>query len=187
MRIGLVGEAPNDTEAIQKLLEKKYSNLNFFFMLQRVNGSNLDSQKIKRFLRIEFETQKPDVVIFIRDLDAVLPNREKLSKRKEYFRDVNRVVNKKGIFFLNIYEIEALILADIGCFNRFFNVNVEIDIDVMLIEEPKEFLKSKASRYNESMNSNIFEDLSFDTVHANCKYLEGFIKKFDRLISYSGS
>jgi len=87
MKIGLVGEAPNDTQSIKNLLSKRYSNskYEFVFMLQRTNGSNLDSQKSKRFLRIEFEQQKPDLVIFIRDLDSILPNKIKLYDRKNYF------------------------------------------------------------------------------------------------------
>ncbi len=98
MRIGLVGEAPNDTESMKNLLIKRYpvEKFNFFSMLKIINGSNLDSQKTKRFLRIEFEQQKPDVVIFIRDLDASLKDRTKLYERKNYFTSSNSVVNKKG-------------------------------------------------------------------------------------------
>lgn len=93
MRIGLVGEAPNDTEAIKNLLNKKYSALEFFFMLNNINGSNLDNQKTKRLLRIEYEFEKPDIVIFIRDLDSVLPNKKKLYERKNYFTEFNSVVS----------------------------------------------------------------------------------------------
>ena len=85
MKIGLVGEAPNDVKSIRNLLIKKYSDFEFVFMLQRINGANLDSQKTKRFLRIEYENQKPDIVIFIRDLDSLLPNIKKLYERKDYF------------------------------------------------------------------------------------------------------
>ena len=99
MRIGLVGEAPNDTESMKNLLIKRYpiEKFNFFSLLQIINGSNLDSQKTKRLLKKEFEQQKPDIVIFIRDLDSTLPNKEKLYERKNYFTSSNNVVNKKGI------------------------------------------------------------------------------------------
>jgi hypothetical protein len=88
MKIGLVGEAPNDTESIKNLLEKRYTGLEFVSMLKIINGSNLDSQKTKRLLRVEYQQQKPDIVIFIRDLDSTLPNKSKLYERKNYFTRV---------------------------------------------------------------------------------------------------
>ncbi|MCF6308591.1 MAG: hypothetical protein L3J09_11660 [Flavobacteriaceae bacterium] len=107
MRIGLVGEAPNDTQSMKNLMEKNYdSGFEFFFMLDRINGSKLDSQKTKRFLRIEYKTKKPDLIIFIRDLDSVLPNELKLNGRKLYFTNSNRVVDKNGIYLLHIYEMK---------------------------------------------------------------------------------
>jgi len=183
MRIGLVGEAPNDTEAIKNLLNKKYSALEFFFMLNNINGSNLDNQKTKRLLRIEYEFEKPDIVIFIRDLDSVLPNKKKLYERKNYFTEFNSVVNKKGILLLNIYEIEALILADYELFNRKFDAKINKIDNVMLIEEPKEFLKRESKKYNESLNGEIFAELSFENVHANCLIFQRFIKNFEKLIA----
>jgi len=183
MKVGLVGEAPNDTQSIKNLLQKKYNKVEFVFMLQRINGANLDSQKTKRFLRIEYETQKPDVVIFIRDLDSILPNKKKLYERKEYFTSFNRVVDKTGVPFLNIYEIEALILADIKTFNKMFNVEIDEVENVMLVPEPKEFLRERANNYNESKNAQIFNELSFITVYKKCEYFKRFIANFDKLLS----
>jgi hypothetical protein len=182
MKIGLVGEAPNDTQSIKNLLISKYADLDFFFMLQRINGASLDSQKTKRFLRIEYETQKPDIVIFIRDLDAILPNRKKLYERKDYFTSSNRVVDKKGIHLLHIYEIEALILADINTFNEIFKVDIKNVDNVMKISEPKEYLRERASDYNESKNPEIFEELVFDEVLSNCEYFSRFINNFDKIL-----
>lgn len=182
-KIGLVGEAPNDTQSIKNLLIKKYPDLDFFFMLQRINGSSLDSQKTKRFLRIEYESQKPDIVIFIRDLDSVLPNKKKYNERKSYFTNFNSVVNRKGIYLLHIYEIEALILADINTFNKKFNVNITPVKDVMSISEPKEYLRQRARNYNESKNSEVFEELIFNNVLSNCEYFKSFINDFDKILS----
>lgn len=183
MKIGLVGEAPNDIQSIKNLLLKRYtdSKYKFVFMLQRINGSNLDSQKTKRFLRIEFEIQKPDIVIFIRDLDSVLPNKIKLYERRNYFTNFNRVVNKKGIHLLHIYEIEALILSDIETFNKIYNTNIPKFIDVMKVNEPKEFLKKATSKYSESQNSDIFDKLDFNKV-LDCKYFGKFIENLDKLL-----
>lgn len=183
MKIGLVGEAPNDTQSIKNLLEKRYSSSEFIFvsMLQIINGSNLDSQKTKRFLRIEFETQKPDIVVFIRDLDATLPNKEKLYRRKNYFTSSNNVVDKKGIPLLHIYEIEALILTDVAVFNSKYGVNLKEIENVMTISEPKEYLKKASSKYSESHNADIFELIDFDKT-LNCEYFKRFIKNFDKRI-----
>lgn len=185
MKIGLVGEAPNDTQAIKNLLEKKYSNdkYNFVFMLQRYNGSQLDSQKTKRFLRIEYEHQKPDIVIFIRDLDSVLPNKSKLYERKNYFSESDRVVDKKGIPLLHIYEIEALIFSDIDTFNLQYGTNLQRIVNVMGISEPKEVLKKASKKYNESHNPEIFKLLNFDKV-MDCNYFERFIKNFEKQINH---
>lgn len=183
MRIGLVGEAPNDTESMKNLLIKRYpiEKFNFFSMLQIINGSSLDSQKTKRFLRIEFEQQKPDVVIFIRDLDASLKNREKLYERKNYFTSSNKVVNKKGIPLLHIQEIEALILTDVDIFNKKYGTSISEVENVMEIKEPKEFLKFASKKYNESHNSDIFKLLNFNKA-LNCLYFERFIKNLDKIL-----
>lgn len=184
MKIGLVGEAPNDTQSIKNLLEKRYLPLsyNFVFMLQISNGSQLDSNKTKRLLEIEYKTQKPDYVIFIRDLDSILPNKHKLDDRKEYFRTSNKRINGKGIFLLNIYEIEALILTDIATFNLKYNTKL-LDIEnVMSIHEPKEYLKKASKKYSESHNAAIFELLDFNKT-LNCQYFKQFINKFDKTIS----
>jgi hypothetical protein len=70
MKIGLVGEDPNDTKSIENLLVRQYPQLNFVTLLYRVNGSMLDNNKAINSIRREFEIQKPDLVIFIRDLDS---------------------------------------------------------------------------------------------------------------------
>jgi len=183
MKIGLVGEAPNDTLSIQNLLKKRYSSDEYEYvsMLDRINGSQLESQKTKRFLRIEYEIKRPDLIVFIRDLDSILPNREKLAQRKEYFRSFNSVVDKKGLYLLNIYEIEALILADIETFNEIYNFEVPHIEDPMSIEEPKEYLKTLSSIYNESQNPEVFNALDFKKMN-NCQYFSLFILKLDEII-----
>ena len=182
MKIGLVGEAPSDTNAIKNLLSKKYplGIYEYVAMLERINGSMLDNQKTKRLLRIEFENQKPDILIFIRDLDGTINKNTALADRKTFFRDFNRVVNKKGVLLLNIFEIEALLLADIQTFNTYFNSNIEYLEDPMEKENPKEFLKDNCKKYDESFNPEVFALLDFDIVYNNCKYFKGFIKRFEK-------
>ncbi len=142
--------------------------------------------KTKRFLRSEYESKKPDIVIFIRDLDALQNDVVQLEIRKQYFRDSNAVVNKKGIYLLNIFEIEALLLADIDCFNKVYDSNLLKVSDPMQIEEPKEYLKLATRKriyaYNESHNPDLFSHLNFDTLIADCKYFSNFINRFNTLL-----
>jgi hypothetical protein len=183
MKVGLVGEAPNDVQSIKNLLSKKYliDDHEFIFMLQRANGSTLDSQKTKRLLRIEYESQKPDIVVFIRDLDSILPNRAKLYERKAYFTSSNSVIDKKGIPLLHIYEIEALILTDVNNFNKIYGSNLVELNDVMLVEKPKEYLKRASGKYSESHNATIFETIDFDKT-LNCRYFKKFIENLDKIL-----
>ena len=107
VKVGLVGESPNDTESIKNLLLKKYSldNIQFTTLLNGLNGSKLDAQKTKRNFRREYETLKPDIIIFIRDLDGLKSNKHQLQLRKQYFTNFNSVVDKKGIYLLNITSV----------------------------------------------------------------------------------
>ena len=181
MKIGLVGEAPNDTQSVQNLLEKRYfsPNYEYCFLLDRFNGSQLDSQKTKRFLRIEYESKSPDIVIFIRDLDSVLPDKRQLDLRKKYFTSSNKIVDNKGLYLLNIYEIEALILADIETFNMIYNCQIPEEKNPMGIKEPKELLRSISKDYNESENPYIFSKLNFENA-SNCKYFKVFINRLEK-------
>ena len=88
IKIGLVGESPHDTKAIENLLNQKFSNeVVFFEMVKNVRGSNLDDRRTKHFLRKDFERKQPDLVIFVRDLDALENNKKQLSLKKKYFSD----------------------------------------------------------------------------------------------------
>lgn len=150
-------------------------------MIKNIRGSNLDNQKNKHRLRKNYERIKPDFVIFIRDLDGLEDEKDKLQKRKEYFTDFNSVVDKKGIFLLNIFEIEAIILSDIDTFNTYYNCDIAFKEDPMKQEEPKEFLTSK-SKYKESDCPELFKELQFDKVLENCRYFKNFYNMFMKQI-----
>lgn len=184
-KIGLVGEAPNDTDSIQLLLEKRYSDfgISFFSMLDRIRGSQLDDQKTKRLLRLEYELESPDYVVFIRDLDSLKTDRAQLAKRKEYFTEFRTVVDRKAIFLLHIWEIEAIILADIEVFNKEYKCEEGIIENPSLIKEPKEFLKLiSKGKYKETDNSKLFEKIRFEKA-LKCDYFDDFIFKFQDVIS----
>ena len=184
LKIGLVGEAPSDTKSMKNLLEKQYpvKNYNFITLINRIRGSQLDNQKTKRILRREFETEKPNLVIFIRDLDGLSYEDDKIKIRKKYFTESNSVVDKKGIFLMHIYEIEALILSDITTFNKIYNTNVVFEGIPMELEDPKGFLRKQAKEYKESDNPDIFKEIHFDAA-MNCRYFQVFIDKFEKDIT----
>jgi hypothetical protein len=184
MKIGLVGEAPNDTRAIQNLLSRKYPQLAFVTLLNRINGSMLDNKKaIRRLLRVEYEDQTPDVVIFIRDLDGLENDQSAKRKRQEVFSYSNRIVDKKGIHLLNIFEIEALIFADIAVFNGRYGCEIDGFGDPMLLLQPKEVLiEASKFKFDESHNPELFKLLNIENVINGCRYFAAFIKKFEKAL-----
>ncbi len=186
--VGLVGEAPNDTNAIKNLLSKNYQNLSFVTLLKDINGSMLDNRKLfRRILRIEYETQNPDLIIFIRDLDALETDRGAKLKRQETFNYSNNIVDKKGIFLLHIFEIEALIFADIEAFNNYYGCSIPKVSDPMKIFEPKEVLikatRKSVKQYSETHNAEIFDLLNFNILKTNCKYFNEFIIDLEKVIN----
>jgi len=188
MKIGLVGEAPNDTTAIKNLLSRHYQHLDFVTLLNRINGSMLDNRKtIRRLLRIEYEDHAPDIIIFIRDLDGLENDVKAKRKRQEIFSYSNRIVDKIGVSLLNIFELEALILADINAFNDHYGTEISEFSDPMLVSMPKEILieatRSTRNKFEESHNPELFGLLNFVVVKRNCRYFSRFIGKFERAIS----
>src|SRR5438067_522805 len=118
IRIGMIGEYPSDTKAIANLLNKKFAgNVEFFSLIYDVHGSNLDNQKIKHQLRREYQMEKPDYVLLVRDLDGLEHHLDQINYRKTCFAELNSVIDKKGILLLNIFELEALLLTDIEVVN----------------------------------------------------------------------
>jgi hypothetical protein len=183
MKVGLVGESPHDTRSVQNLLSRMYPELEFNNLISNIHGSMLDHQHTKNKLRKEFEFSRPDIVIFIRDLDALITDRTQLAKRFEYFRDFRSVVNRKALYMLNIYEIEALILCDLKTFMAYYDCVCEEVGTPHETEEPKEFLKSIYKRYNEVHNPKLFEQLDYNILLERSKYFREFIIKFNKAIA----
>ncbi|MFD1255725.1 DUF4276 family protein [Mucilaginibacter terrae] len=179
MRIGLVGEAPHDTNCIGVLLNQLYPDIEFFPLINQIRGSQLDCpQPTKRLLRVEFKFEKPDLVIFIRDLDGLAHETDKIDQKKAYYAEYRTVVDNRAILLLNIYEIEALILADMEKFGVMYNCEVPAVADPSAIKEPKEYLKQLSRKYSESHNLQVFQSLNIEAVAANCNYFSRFLKDF---------
>ncbi len=183
IKVGLVGEDPNDTLSIKSLLEKRYKGkVQFHQLAKRVQGYQLDNPKIKRSLPIEFENQECKFIIYIRDLDAFKSQKDKLQAKMQWFKDLDAVVNNQGILLLNIWELEALIFGDIDTFNKIYTTKHKVTQDPMLIKEPKEVLKRltfKSKQFKESHCPEIFKQLDIDKIEAKCSCFKDFIVEFD--------
>ena len=188
IRVGLVGEDPSDTSSIKNLLEKRYKRKVQFHPLTKTGtGYDLDSYKTKKSIPIEFEERKCQFIIFIRDLDAFQSQKLKLQKRIKWFKDLDALINNKGILLLNIWELEALILADIGTFNKAYSINYKFNGNPMLQKEPKELLKRITSKsqkqFKESHCPGLFKLLDIDTIEKNCGCFKDFIEEFNKKIA----
>jgi len=182
-KIGLIGEDPNDTTSIQNLLQNKHKGIfHFKHLLKNKRGYQLDNARTAHSLKIEFEEFDPHFVLFIRDADALITEEKKIRKVHEWFEKLNSVVAQKGILLINIYELEALILADIYTFNKIYGTEIKFSKNVMYQNEPKELLIQKTSKnrkkYRESDCPDIFLKLNFDTVTKNCIYFKNFYDLF---------
>jgi hypothetical protein len=179
-KIGLIGEDPNDTDAIKNLLLKKFpSKFQFVQLIKNKKGYQLDNERVSQSLKIEYIDKKPNHIIFIRDVDGLKSEKDKINKVTNWFNKLNPIVENKGILLSNIYELEALILADIQTFNKLYQTKIKAQGDVTYKKEPKEFLMNKTSKkkkkYCESHCPEIFNELVFDIVVSNCKYFKDFV------------
>lgn len=184
VKVGLVGEDPNDTLSIKNLLEKRYKRrVQFYPLAKGIKGHQLDNPKIKRSLPIEFEDHECKFIVYIRDLDAFKSQDDKLQAKKKWFKDLDAVINSEGILLLNIWELEALIFGDMDTFNKIHGTNHKSQQNPMLIKDPKGVLKEltfKAKKqYRESHCPEIFKQLNIDKIEASCSCFKDFITEFD--------
>ena len=189
-RVGLLGESPNDTKAIEALLKPRYgSQVEFFTLLNNINGDMLEDDKTFRNLRREYEWEKPNLVIAIRDLDGLATKGAKWRQRQAYFRRVDSTVGQKSLPLLHIYEIEALICAHIAVFNAYYGCACPQPADPMAIAEPKEWLmaatESGKPRYSEGHSPKLLGKVDYNTLVANCRYFAAFDAAFSQRIPAS--
>jgi len=89
LKIGMVGEYPTDIKSVSNLLMQRYKEaIHLFPLIYDVHGSSLENPKIKHQLRREYQIEKPDRVLFIRDLDGLENDAQSLEKRKAYFAGI---------------------------------------------------------------------------------------------------
>ncbi|MDQ2792595.1 MAG: hypothetical protein M3Y12_01105 [Bacteroidota bacterium] len=182
-RVGLLGESPNDTKAVARLLAPHYGGrVEFFPLVDNITGDNLEMAGTFRLLRREYQYERPNLVVVIRDLDALETDKVQLRKRNDYFKKVKKQVGESSLFLLNIYSIEALIAADIDLFNDHYEVQCVVPADVMTIEKPVEVLKAATQRsklrYLEGHCGDLLARASYDTLLRNCRYFRRFDADF---------
>lgn len=207
--IALVGESPNDTLPVAALLAQEFSPDQYEFApllsiarQNQIRGSLLDMevQKKKRspkgefdgrlqpprfltMLRIEYQIKRPAVVVFIRDLDALEDDKVALALKKSWFRKARKVVDDNGVFLLNIWELEALIWADlegVKQLKKFQHVEFKHFEDPMKISKPKEELQEH--KYDPSDCLEIFKVLRSNVVADRCRYYRKFLRDLHKQI-----
>jgi len=180
-RVGLIGESQNDTLAIKHLLQSKHK-AHYLPLVPRAKGDQLKSQKYIRQIEFELKTGKYDLCLYTRDLDSER-NRESRAKEFGAFHGLPVTV----FFLLHVYQIEALILADVAAFNSYYKVDLRFAGNPMKVLDPKEKLKQATSSskkpYEESHCPEIFKKLDFDKLRLNCQYFEEFAHKFEEFLS----
>ncbi len=178
--VGLVGESPHDTTAVANLLRKKYPGLvSFVTLTPDIRGGMLEDQPTKHILRKQYQKHSPSIVVFIRDLDSLEGNSSQFDLRKKYYTEFRSIVDKQSVYLLNIYALEALLLADIDAFNQHYNTSVVYSGDPMHLEKPEVFLKEQSQyKYKESHTPELFQKLDFNKLR-NVRYFERFINEFE--------
>jgi hypothetical protein len=181
IKVGLIGEDPNDTDSIQNLLlQKLKGKASFVKLLKNKRGHQLNNNRTSESLKIEYRDKKPDLVVFIRDTDCLVTESQKINKTIKWFTDLSRGI-AKPMLLLNIYELEALVIADIKTFNKVFGTSIANTKNVHYIKEPKEFLINKTSKgrrvYKESDCPDLFKLLDIDVVASNCTEFKKFLTK----------
>jgi hypothetical protein len=181
IRIGLLGESPNDTVAIQGLLRKQFGDrLEFVTLLDDVTGSQLDDAITPKLLRFQFQLYRPRIVVVIRDLDGrendfTATRRQRLS----FFRRMNTIVEQRGIYLLNICSIEALLLADADVINDHYGCRCVVEVDPAHIDNPSDVLAHVTSgRYAEGHCRELFPQLRYDRLIEVCDYFAKFHHEF---------
>lgn len=183
--VGLIGENPNDSDALVALLTQRYAGrFAFTYLGKGRTGDQLNNPKMLRVLRQEFDAKQPQLVIYIRDLDALASSVAKWRARHEEFEKIKQIVGNEALFLLHVYQFEALILADIDAFNQQYKVTYSVKGDPTMVENPKKKLisatdKPKAARqYHPNHSAEIAAKLDYGKLVKNCGYFRTFDAAF---------
>ena len=172
IKVCIIGEnRDNDAKPLQILLKNIVRpEIELSLYPKNFEGGQLEGAKFFRLLSVEADSF--DYIIVMRDLDALITETDKIRERTEWFEKVNKQTDKKGIFFLVIYELEALILSDIAAVNSYFGLKLKALKNPLYQERPKEklerdTLKSRKGKYRESDAPKLFEIINWQVVYQN--------------------
>lgn len=194
IKVGIVSENFNhDSKAIRVLLEKRYDKrqIKFLPIVKRLEGDGLMGAKLKRLLKEEAEKKKLDFLLFIKDLDGLPSETEKVEKIEKWFSNFKHYPTKNNLLFIPVYELESLILADFQTFAEKYKIKKQFKGNPLFKEEPKEYLKNLTARtsnpYHETQIVEIFQALIFENVHENHHgdySFQAFIETLDKRLGY---
>jgi len=178
-KIGVIGEDPNDADSIINLLSKRFPDVRFKKLAKGVTGCQLDTKKLYTSIKRDLMKEEFSQIIYIRDLDGFSSESDKRQKLDTWFTALNKEFGEKGIFLLNIWELEALILADIATFNKLYRISHQFSKDPTMQDKPKETLKRLTRQGSKVFHENhcpeVFKHLDIDTVEKNCGYFKSFL------------
>lgn len=173
-RIGIVGENfDNDSIPIRNLLNIIFEGKGIFIpLLKTYEGNQLERiTKVIGSLNSEVEKKNIDLIILVRDLDGLLSETKKVELRNKWFKKIKNGTSKKCIPFLIIYELEALILADIATFNKRYKTNYKPKGNSKFQKDPKGLLKKLTAHpkktYHESHAADIFQKINHQELMKN--------------------
>ena len=115
--------------------------------------------------------------MYSRDLDSAPTDAAKRRERQKEFDRFNvEAFEQRGLLLLHIFELEALIMADITAFNKRYNVRYRPpQADAMRIAEPKDKLKAATDhRYHESHAALVLEEADYRLLLDGCAYFRDF-------------
>jgi len=185
IKIGLIGEDSTDTDAIAHLLKQKHdAGYRYRTLSLHKRGSQIFTESAVKSFNFEIKKDPPHYVIVIADADAVNTETDKIRDKKALYERLAKALNCRSLLLLNIYELEALIFADIDTFNKLYNTAIKGNRNVTYIDKPKEELMRKTKepkKYSESHCPELFKILKIDVISKNCAYFDTFLNEFSGL------
>jgi hypothetical protein len=171
MKVGLIGEDPNDSAAIANLLKMKF-NHQYIPVLKRKKGDQIESDRFTELLKMELKGQKLDVLIFIRDLDGFNHEEDKMSKRMAWFEKNSQYFNGDSLFFLNIQSLEAIFFADVKSLNAHYKIDIKHKNPIFINKPKSELKRLTAQKYHENKAAELISKLNYDAVLQNYEPLK---------------
>ncbi|MGB0429144.1 MAG: hypothetical protein ACPGLV_01630 [Bacteroidia bacterium] len=186
MKIGIVGESPNDTKGLEALLKKGHEDQVFKSVFGNRKQHHKAHKKLNTLLKIELKSGNYDAIVVSTDLDDHPSQTEKIRAQKDWFNKVKKDLDVRFFLLLHIYEIEALILSDIKSVLTNYGGKCSFSGNPMMQKDPKEFLEKKWSgtkfKYKENKCPEILAKLDYAIVKYNCAYFKAFDKALTEFI-----